>query len=337
MKETSRHKRRGKAEDGSEDRTENKQGRFRRPGFGKNFARLVVPLLDGGGNSVWPQRFDSVKVAEIRKSSGEMKFRTQMLLEAAAIDPPRLNVEAVKRYDEETEYREASRVPYLYLGGKNLVGASCWWDPSYGRNLSEKGDGSVIAAVFFDGDGIAYLHRLVWLNDADNEVGGDGGGDGGESRGVRQCRKAVDMIREMLIPEVRVETNGLGAFLPGLLKDELRRRRIHGEVTTAFSKGKKNNRILQGLEARLAAGSLYAHKSVWETPFFEEMSDFHPEETRARDDALDAVSQAINHPPTMPHRRVGNGGYAPKPWPISGDSKRATPPPHIATINPFRL
>ena len=102
----------------------NKRDGFRPPQFGDDFARLVVPLLDCKGNSVWPERFDAEKVTQIRKASGEAKFKTQMLLEVADLEPPRLDGGTIKRYAEEIEYHEACRQPYLSLGGKSLGGAA---------------------------------------------------------------------------------------------------------------------------------------------------------------------------------------------------------------------
>ena len=176
--------------------------------------------------------------------------------------------------------------------------------------MTGKGDGSVVAAVFFDCEGAAYIHRLVWLNEKRPMR---------ESQAVRQCELVAKLVDELLVAEIHVEANGLGTFLPGLLQDILYKRRISTKVTATFSKGDKNTRILQALEARLAAGSLYAHESVWETRFFEEMENFRPGDTQGRDDSLDAVSQALNHAPEMPRRyRVGADKPLTAPWPMPG-------------------
>ena len=38
---------------------------------------------------------------------------------------------------------------------------------------------------------------------------------------TQQCRAVASLARELLLPAIRVETNGLGRFLPALLRREL--------------------------------------------------------------------------------------------------------------------
>ena len=92
---------------------------------------------------------------------------------------------------------------------------------------------------------------------------------------------------------LRVETNGLGAFLPALLRREMSKVGSSCIVIGHASRRAKEERIVAALEPALAARRLHAHDSVLRTPFAAEMADWRPGSPGLRDDALDAVAGAL--------------------------------------------
>ena len=89
-----------------------------------------------------------------------------------------------------------------------------------------------------------------------------------------------------------LETNGLGRFLPGLLRRELATAQVGCAVVEKISRQNKDQRILDAFDVPLAAGALHAHRSVWDTPFITEMREWQPSRN-GRDDGLDAVAGCL--------------------------------------------
>ena len=86
---------------------------------------------------------------------------------------------------------------------------------------------------------------------------GDGGvGDGDADPATQQCRAVAALARELLLPVVRVETNGLGRFLPALLKREMAKAGAACAVVEHASRQSKALRILGALEPALAARAM---------------------------------------------------------------------------------
>jgi hypothetical protein len=92
---------------------------------------------------------------------------------------------------------------------------------------------------------------------------------------------------------MRVETNGIGAFLPGLLRQELARAGVACAVREMTSRVPKDQRILGALDPVLAGRRLSAHESVFRTRFAAEMTGWRPGAPGMADDALDAVAGCI--------------------------------------------
>ncbi len=266
------------------------------PPFLGGFLRLCIPLLDGRGRSRWPERFTAEGIAEIRRRSGPAKFDSQMLLQPKNVDDIRLDPARLVRYDAPLELREANGESVLSLCGRRLVSASCWWDPAYGApNI---GDAAVVAAVFVDETGTYWLHDIRYLNHDPaqrHEV----------DEATQLCRQVAAFAKELYLPSVTIETNGLGRFLPALLRRELQAQGLACPVLEHVSRSNKDQRILQALDPLLAAAALRAHATVWASPFIEEMREWRPGR-RSRDDGLDAVSGCLlAEPVRLP--RVGPG------------------------------
>ena len=94
------------------------------------------------------------------------------------------------------------------------------------------------------------------------------------------------------MPSLHLETNGIGRFLPALLRQELARRRMGCAVIEETSHQNKCERFLGALEAPLLNGSLHIHQSVMQTPFPDEMQDFNAS-GRTHDDGLDTIAGCI--------------------------------------------
>lgn len=260
--------------------------------FLAGFSRFVMPIMNVRGESAWPQRFTLEGIERIRRATGTNKFRSQMMLQPVNIADGRLDPDRMVPYDGALAYSEAGRDAVLTIGGRRMVSATCWWDPAYGARAAEGasgGDGSVVAAVFQDGDGGYWLHRLLYVTvDA----------YGAEDEATQQCRAVAGFVAELHLPAVTVEANGLGAFLPGILRRELARSGIGAAVIEARSTRPKQQRIVEAFDAVLAARALHAHRGIWDTPFVREMREWRPGAgSRVPDDGLDAVSGCLSAEP----------------------------------------
>ncbi|WP_376095420.1 phage terminase large subunit [Roseomonas sp. CCTCC AB2023176] len=254
--------------------------------FLHGYRRFRLPLLDAEGNSAWPDRFDAARIAEVRDSVGPLRFARQMMLELAEESAARLDPSLLIRYAEDTEYAESGGRPVLSLLGRRLVSGGGFWDPAYGRPGA--GDSSVLACTYTDAEGNHFLHRLAYLT---HEPGGT------PDPATQQCREVARIARDLLLPVVRVETNGIGRFLPALLRQELARAGVPCSVVEVNSHRAKADRILRALDPVLNARRLHARDDVFRTPFAREMAEWVPGKAGARDDALDAVAGCINAEP----------------------------------------
>jgi len=274
-----------------------------RPGddFLGGYHRLEVPILDAAGQSAWPERFPDEAIAALRRRVGPLHFARQMLLQPVAGAAARLDPALLLRYAEETEYHEAQGRPQLWLLGRRMVSGGGFWDPSFGREKG--GDGSVLAATYMDGENHHFIHRVAWITQRP---------DAPDDPATQQCRQVAALARDLQLPVVRVETNGLGRFLPALLKREMARMGAACAVVEHVSRRAKAERILAAFDPLLAARRLFAHESVFASPFAREMAEWRPDVKGARDDALDAVAGAILAEPVrlpaLPPRA------APIPW-----------------------
>ena len=288
----------------AEDQRE--ESREARP-FLDGFARLCIPILDSDGRSRWPDRFSLEKIEEVRRQTGPAKFESQMMLQPRSIEEVRLDPARLVRYDAALEYRESNREAVLSIGGRRMVSATAWWDPAYGSPGT--GDASVVAAVFVDAEGAYWLHDIRYLSHDPSRLQET-------DEATQLCRQVAAFAEQMRLPAITIETNGLGRFLPALLRRELGAAGMACAVLERFSHASKEQRILDAFDPLLAAGALHAHASVWSTPFVEEMREWRPAR-RCRDDGLDAVSGCLLAEPVRlrrfapgPRREWRPGGLA---------------------------
>ncbi len=261
--------------------------------FLDGFRRLEIPLLSPAGRSQWPERFPLERVEAIKRRSGGAKFNSQMMLRPVNIIEGRLNPDRLRLYDLELIYQEGNGEAALMLGERRLLSASCWWDPSYGA--PDAGDASVIACVFSDGDGLYFLHAVEYLTH-DPSIIGD------IDEATQLCRQVARFTERYHLPSVNIETNGVGKFLPGLLRRELGGNHDPAAVLERVSSRSKDVRILDAFEPVLAAGHLHAHRRIWRTPFVQEMREWRPG-VKGPDDGLDAISGCLLTEPVRLSRR----------------------------------
>ncbi len=271
-------------------------------GFLADWPVLRVPLLTADGTSAWPERFSLARIQNLRRRSGATRFRSQMLLEPTAWTACRLDSARLHVYDGELNYREANGQGVLTLNGRRLVNGACWWDPAFG---APTGDRSVVACVFFDEAGNAYIHRVQYLTVPP-----------AAEATASQCAQVAGLVAECYMPAVHLESNGIGKFLPALLRRELTRRRLPCTVLEETSSRSKTERILSAWEAPLMNGSLFIHRSIRETPLLREMQDWRPFGDRVHDDGLDAVAGALLSTPVRLGRFPNSTPQAPFLWRI---------------------
>ena len=239
-----------------------------------------------------------------------------MMLRPQSVEEVRLDPDRLVRYDAALDYREGNGEAILSIAGRRMVSATGWWDPAYGAPGT--GDASVVAAVFVDGDGGYWLHGIRYLSHDPALIGE-------VDEATQLCRQVARFAEQMHLPSITLETNGLGRFLPALL-----RRELHAWASPArWSSTSRTAARTSGSSTLstpcLAAGMLRAHAGVWATRFIEEMREWRPGR-RCRDDGLDAVSGCLLAEPVR-LRRYAPGqttGLAAGAQPASGGDRFPT-------------
>jgi len=256
-------------------------------GFLNGWHMLKIPLLNRTGKSNWPERFSESKIESIRRRSGQNKFLSQMMLQPVQINDCRLNPDHLIFYTDKLDYREANQTARLFLGDTRLVSVSCWWDVAFGS--ANKGDDSVIACVFTDENGMYYLHDVEYLTVPQTQ-----------EAATYQCRQVADFVRRNFIPSVTIETNGIGKFVPALLRRQLAQEHIPCAVMEKTSRDNKVTRILSAFDAVLMNRALKVNTQVKKTLFITQMQEWTPA-GHHKDDALDAVAGCLlNEPVRLP-------------------------------------
>ncbi|MFA7277279.1 MAG: phage terminase large subunit [Pseudobdellovibrionaceae bacterium] len=278
--------------------------------FLDGFKRLVIPVLSHDGVSVWPERFTMETIDSIRRATGPMQFQSQMMCEPVNMAESRINPDLLHFYEGDAVYREAGGRGFIHVGDQAMASVAAWWDPAFG---SAGGDRSVLAILYTGNDGRYWLHHLALLTNVPHAS---------EDEATQQCRKVAATLAQFHVPSVAIETNGIGKFLPAILRREIARHVASGGapcgVREVTSRRPKSLRILEAFDAVLAARALYVHRSVLTTPFVTEMRDWRPHAPSQKDDCLDAVAGALS---LAPVRMTPRGGESGRSW-IAGK------PPH---------
>lgn len=263
------------------------------------FDRLEIPLLDAEGGSSWPEKFPLPRIEAIRARSGPNKFASQMMLRPANLAEGRLDPDLLGVYDGELLWNR--EIGGLYVDGRRLLAASAWWDPAFG---AARGDSSVLVCVFQDDRGDMRVQRVEYIRVPPAEISVDC------DEATAQCRIVARIARDLYLPSVAVEINGLGRFLPSVLRRALAEANASCAVIEISSRKPKDLRILEALDAPMAARKIHLHRSVLDTPLMTEMREWRPGVSRGHDDGIDALAGALAlHPawieraPVTPGRR----------------------------------
>lgn len=267
--------------------------------FLDGFHRLCLPLVQADGHSAWPERFSAGKIDELRRRAGPQRFRSQMMLEPTPPRAVKLDPDRLITYADDLQSHWAHNRLVLSIGQSTMVSTVCWWDPAYGR--PGRGDRSAVAVVMMDRSGHYWIHAVRYLQFAIerlHEV----------DEATQLVRQAIGFAQAHQQQRLFIETNGIGRFLPALVRRELANSGQNLVLVERHSAKSKTDRILHALDPILAAGHLHVHQSVTQSGLIEEMREWAPG-TTALDDGLDAVSNAILEQPV---RIQGAGVGAPR-------------------------
>lgn len=247
------------------------------------FAKPPGDVIDFYSGNAWPERFNRKEISFRRKQTRTIaSWDSQYQLKAKPIRESRLDPDRMIEYGVEPVISWANGGMRFMLGNVRIVSASAWWDCALGKVLA---DASVFTLALSDERGRIYLHRQVALL-----------GDLEDS----QCEDIRRLVIQFQIPNVTVETNGPGGFVPPILRKKLKGTGCG--VIDYYEATNKKKRILDAWEPPLSARFLWAHSSVIEGALPEQMRDFDPIKPNQADDYLDSGAGAITDLPI----RIGN-------------------------------
>lgn len=263
------------------------------------FAAPPGVTMDIYADCAWPERFTREDVEKRRQKCRTLNYwDSQYMLEAKPINECRLDPVRLRAYDMHPTIEKANGEIRMMLGMTRIVSARAYWDCALGK---VGGDDSAFSIVFDDMSGNYFWHvataligeAAVFSDDRNSDI---------ESGQVLQ---ACDLIAKFQIPQVVVESNGVGSFTPKLLRKALKQRGLSCAVVERVATGNKNERILAGLEPPLKSGVLWAHVDVLDGPLWDQMKDWQPAVKQQPDDFLDSGSGAILEAPVRIGRIVG--------------------------------
>lgn len=250
------------------------------------FAKPPGDVLDIYSGNAWPERFDRKEILFRRRETRTVaSWDSQYQLKAKPVRESRLDPDRMIEYDVEPLIVYANGGVRMMLGNVRIVSASAWWDCALGKILA---DASVFTLALSDERGRLYLHRQVALL-----------GDLEDS----QCEEIRRLVIQFQIPNVTVETNGPGGFVPNILRKKLKGTGCG--VLEHFEAVNKKKRILDAWEPPLSARFLWAHSQVIDGVLPDQMRDFDPLKPNQADDYLDSGAGAITDLPVRIGKVIG--------------------------------
>ncbi len=262
------------------------------------FAAPPRAVLDIYGRCAWPERFTRPEIELRRQKTRTLNYwDSQYQLQAKPIKESRLDPELIRPYDVHPRVERANKGVRMMLGNVQIVSARAYWDCSLGKVTS---DASAFSLMLDDAAGNVYWHVCEGLTGDFAEFS--------DSRNAKieggQVMQACALIERFNIPNVYVETNGNGAFVPQLLQQALKQQGLHCGVKAVQVTGPKNPRILDGLEPPMKSGVLWGHVDVLNGPMWDQMKDWDPSITNQPDDYLDSGAGAVLQAPLRIGRMV---------------------------------
>lgn len=262
------------------------------------FERPPMIPIDICSCCAWPERFDRSEI-EFRRSQVKTynAWDSQYQLEAKPISEVRIDPSRIIPYALEPEIRIANKQPSMWIGKARIAGMAARWDPASAKPNS---DVSAFAIVLQDLRGARYIHKCAALEGDIAEFSGDGktiiGG---------QVHQVCEFVKRYRVPRVVVETNGIGAFAPAVLRACLKQFGLRCAVIEEPAILNKNKRILESFEDVLSAGMLWAHTDVLKGPLWAQLKDFNPGTNNQEDDYADACAGAMTDHPERIHVTEG--------------------------------
>lgn len=250
----------------------------------QKYQRLVVPAIDGAGQPVWPQRFNLSYLEKLKKQVGPLAFAQHMQLQTKALKSYYFNPQQVQWYDGMLDYNEAQGTPVLSLLGHKIVSVQCWWDPAFANDKLKGGDNSVVACIYRDHANHIWLHGVHYIKTNNSSQ---------IDNATQQAQAVVAFLQQHYAPKILIEMNGIGQFLPDILRRELAAAKVPCSVVASHTHRAKNARIIEAFDALLAAQRLHVHASIKQTPWWQEFIQWRPTKQNQKDDGLDAVAGAI--------------------------------------------
>ncbi|MDR1009325.1 MAG: hypothetical protein LBL52_03680 [Rickettsiales bacterium] len=244
--------------------------------FLADYDLLKIPIIENG-EAAWPERYSPQKIEELRVRVGDAKFSSQMMLSPVDSSGVQFDVARLSFYSDDLVFNEGNGAISFSIGRAKIVRCSCWWDPSYAEI---GGDASVVCVVFSGEDGLRYLYDVEYLR------------GGGEGSGYVQCEQVARFLRRNFVPQIFIEANGIGKFLPEMLRERLTLDGMACKVVEQTSSKSKAIRIADAFDAALAGGRLLVHSRVRSTPWAQEFSEWSAVSS-AHDDGMDAVAGAL--------------------------------------------
>lgn len=269
--------------------------------FACGFVTFATPpgsVIDIASFCAWPERFDRANIEQRRRETLTLNaWDSQYGLEAKPLGEIRLDPDRMAVYDVEPVWKRANGELTMWLGRARIVGATCRWDPSSGKL---KRDVSAVAVALQDETGRRYLHRVVGLTGNIVDFADDG-----KTVTGGQVHQLCDLVEQLKLPRITIETNGIGGFSPAVLKGALKQRALICGVADQHTTTPKNRRILESLEPLLlTADQLWAHQSVIDGPLYQQMRDWNPAIQDQPDDYLDASAGACSEQPERVGRAI---------------------------------
>ena len=205
------------------------------------FAKPPNIVIDIYAGCAWPERFTRKDIELRRKETRTLNaWDSQYMLEAKPVTESRLDPERMIPYDVNPQITMANGEVSMWLGKVKIYGAVAYWDCALGKLTS---DDSVLSLILTDLQGNYYWHVAEAL------MGDLAGFDDKGNINSGQCYRVAQIVKKWQIPRVVVETNGIGGFVPPILRSALKDT-ICG-VTDYQVQGNKQMRILEGFEAPL--------------------------------------------------------------------------------------
>lgn len=253
-------------------------------------------LIDCYSEALWAERFDAVTMEQRRKECSTLgEWDSQYQMHNKAINEIRLDPDRLIPYNDEVTWNHANGQTTMLLGDKRIVSATLKVDPSSGKL---KSDVSAASLVLQDEQGRLYWHRSIALKGDVTITDEHGQFTGG------QAWQLADLIEEFKLPNLIIETNGIGGYFPSILRSVLKKRNLYCGIIERHETQNKNKRILEALEAPLLSGFLYVHQSVSQlngsdSPQIKQMRLFDPSITNNEDDYIDSLAGAVSAEPIL--------------------------------------